>query len=180
MSWSRRELMRDLAEARARLGALDWAGDPAPVRWELEGVRSLVDHAARTHAEPPYAGMEPEVAPAVGDVAILRATGQAATGRALRALDDPLDWPGALATLAEALETARALHHRLDPFAAMQEEADHLVSVPQQIRPHPGARALDTCPSCDSPLGSGDRTWTGSYCEVCRTRWVDPEARDEP
>ena len=73
--------------------------------------------------------------------------------------------------VAEAHELAAALHRHLDPAAAGQEDRDLEIATPLRYRRHPRARELEACPHCAAPLEPGDRTFTGSYCENCRTRW---------
>lgn len=78
-------------------------------------------------------------------------------------------WPATLRSLA----LARALHHAADPAAAAAEaRADELATPLNEIALD-GARALASCPRCGAPLTSDDRTFDGSYCENCRSRFFE-------
>ncbi|GEM_PF-2114656 len=64
------------------------------------------------------------------------------------------------------------------PEIAEEEARNQELDTPLRTLVRPDARALQTCPHCGASLGSDDRTYTGSYCEACRTLWEpsDPEA----
>ena len=64
------------------------------------------------------------------------------------------------------------LHHLGDPDTAAAEAREEDLATPLRELHHPEARALTRCPHCGAPLDSGDRTFDGSYCEGCRTRWL--------
>jgi len=72
-----------------------------------------------------------------------------------------------------------ALHHIADPDAAAAEARDQELATPLREISLEGARSLQTCPHCGAPLGRGDRTFTGSYCENCRTRYFEPAQRTD-
>ncbi|MEQ1571483.1 MAG: hypothetical protein ABMA64_38000 [Myxococcota bacterium] len=175
-----RERARDLDEVRRRLAAVGWTpdDDPEARRRELEGVAALVAHVIEAHASPPAVVPPgpPRPDPSTLDDAL--SAGAAATRRAARALDPAPEAGAALVPLAhavaDALAAAVVAHHRLDPFAEMDEEDAERSAVPDQVTARADARALVQCPTCGSPLGRDDRTATGTYCEVCRTRWIEP------
>jgi len=77
------------------------------------------------------------------------------------------------------LALAVALHHIADPDAAAAEARDQELATPLREISLEGARSLQTCPHCGAPLGRGDRTFTGSYCENCRTRYFEPAQRTD-
>lgn len=88
---------------------------------------------------------------------------------------------GALAELETALDIAgraaaraRLLADRENPVAAARRAEQEAWAVPVREVEHPAARTLTTCPSCGASLGSDDRTFTGSFCENCGTRWNLP------
>lgn len=84
-------------------------------------------------------------------------------------------WPAAQRCLA----LAHALHHAADPAAAEAEAREDEVSTPLHEVSLAGARSLDICPRCGARLTADDRTYDGSYCEVCRSRFFEPAPRDE-
>jgi len=88
---------------------------------------------------------------------------------------------GALTELETALDTvgratARAglLADLEDPMAAARRAEEEAWANPVREAEHPAARSLTACPMCGAPLGSDDRTFTGSFCENCGTRWNLP------
>lgn len=64
------------------------------------------------------------------------------------------------------------LHYTLDPEIAKQDEDWNLLATPLREENHPLARSIGFCPNCGASLTSDDRTFNGSYCENCRTRWI--------
>jgi len=64
------------------------------------------------------------------------------------------------------------LHRKADPLKAAQEDYLQLLATPLQEEYHPSARSLDSCIRCGAKLTADDRTFDGSYCESCRTRWI--------
>jgi hypothetical protein len=103
-----------------------------------------------------------------GEVASLRP-------RAIVAFETMLGvaWPAAQRCLA----LAHALHHAADPAAAAAEAGEDELTTPLNEVSLDGARALDICPRCGAPLTGDDRTFDGSYCESCRTRFFEPAPR---
>lgn len=81
--------------------------------------------------------------------------------------------------VSRCLTLAVALHHIADPDAAAAEARDQELATPLREISLEGARSLQTCPHCGAPLGRGDRTFTGSYCENCRTRYFEPAQRTD-
>lgn len=79
--------------------------------------------------------------------------------------------------VSRCLALAVALHHLSDPEAAAAEARDEELATPLREMSIEGARELQTCPHCGAPLGPGDRTFTGSFCENCRTKYVEPALR---
>jgi hypothetical protein len=63
------------------------------------------------------------------------------------------------------------LSRTADPDAAAEEDQWQTLATPLKEEYHPLARSLNRCPQCDATLTSEDRTFDGSYCESCRTRW---------
>lgn len=63
---------------------------------------------------------------------------------------------------------------RADPARVEARRADEALSTPECELPLAGARTLVACPRCGLSLTGGDRTFDGSFCEACGTRWVDP------
>jgi predicted amidophosphoribosyltransferase len=55
---------------------------------------------------------------------------------------------------------------------AKQDEDWNLLATPLHEENHPLGRSLEVCPNCGASLTSDDRTFNGSYCENCRTRWI--------
>jgi hypothetical protein len=66
------------------------------------------------------------------------------------------------------------LHYLADSTAAKQDEEWQILATPLYEDTHPHAHELDLCPRCGATLTSDDRTYDGSYCESCRTRWSQP------
>jgi hypothetical protein len=89
-------------------------------------------------------------------------------GRALRAVG----------ILDAALPLVQMTAEKLDPADASTD----LWPAPKRELSHPDARALTACPFCGAALGQDDRTFTGSFCEACGTRWSEgPDgARPQP
>lgn len=92
----------------------------------------------------------------------------------------------ALTTLATALDTlihtlsalsviTRALHHALDPLETLAEAKAEELATPLFEEVHPDAASLIRCPRCGAALDWQDRTFTGTYCEGCRSAWLVPE-----
>lgn len=79
-------------------------------------------------------------------------------------------WPAALRCLA----LAQALHRAADPTAAAAEDRAGELATPLHEVALVGARALEICPRCGAPLTAEDRTFDGSCCENCRTRFLEP------
>jgi hypothetical protein len=73
-----------------------------------------------------------------------------------------------------ALELAVHLHRMLDPEAAADEDRLKELATTLRELPHAEARTLARCPQCGAPLTDGDRTFDGSLCETCGTRWYLP------
>jgi hypothetical protein len=73
-----------------------------------------------------------------------------------------------------ALDLAVSLHRLLDPEAAAEEDRLEELETPLREIPHREARTLARCPRCGAPRSEGDRTFDGSFCEACRTRWYEP------
>jgi hypothetical protein len=69
---------------------------------------------------------------------------------------------------------ATAIHRASDPAVAEEEDLWREIATPLHERPNPEARQLTICPECGSSLSRDDRTFDGSYCEHCRTRWYEP------
>jgi hypothetical protein len=82
-------------------------------------------------------------------------------------------WPLA----ARSLGLARALHRTADPAAAADDDRRDDDSTPLREVADEHARELAICPHCGARLGAGDRTFDGSYCETCRTRYYLPAGR---
>lgn len=68
---------------------------------------------------------------------------------------------------------ALRLYQTADPVKAAQEDYWQLLATPLQEEYHPSARSLNYCLRCGAILTSDDRTFDGSYCEFCRTRWIE-------
>jgi hypothetical protein len=81
-------------------------------------------------------------------------------------------WPAALRCLA----LAQALHRAADPAAAAAEDRADELATPLRELTLVGARALEICPRCGAPLTAEDRTFDGSFCENCRSRFVESPA----
>lgn len=67
------------------------------------------------------------------------------------------------------------LHREADPEAARQEDYWAIVDTPLREEHHPSALSLDSCPYCGAILTIDDRTFDGSYCENCRTNWIQQD-----
>jgi hypothetical protein len=93
--------------------------------------------------------------------------------KAMAALDAALD--ALLLTLDALLEVTRALHHALDPLDALAEAEAEELATPLFEEVHPDAASLTRCPRCGAALDWQDRTFTGTYCEGCRSAWLVPE-----
>jgi len=57
-----------------------------------------------------------------------------------------------------------------DPESAKEEDYWQLIATPLREEIHPLANSLDSCPLCGASM-TDCRTFTGSYCESCRTQW---------
>jgi hypothetical protein len=73
-----------------------------------------------------------------------------------------------------ALTLAVAFHRAADSSAAAEDDRANELAEPLRELPHVEARALTLCPHCGAHLGAGDRTFNGSYCEACRSRFYLP------
>jgi hypothetical protein len=82
-------------------------------------------------------------------------------------------WPAAQRCLA----LAQVLHHAADPAAASDEARADELATPLREVAIDAARSLSSCPRCGAPLAAEDRTFDGSYCESCRTRFFQLEPR---
>lgn len=114
----------------------------------------------------------------IAEVAMLRGNDATSLRPRVTSAADTLQrvaWPAALRCLA----LAQALHHAADPDAAATEARAEELATPVCEMALDGARSLDTCPRCGAPLTADDRTFDGSYCENCRTRFFEPASRTE-
>ncbi|MEA5514775.1 hypothetical protein [Nodularia sp. UHCC 0506] len=68
---------------------------------------------------------------------------------------------------------ALRLNLEADPDRQARDDYWRMVSTPLNQNYHPSARSLDFCPTCGAILTSDDRTFDGSYCEECRTAWIE-------
>ena len=68
---------------------------------------------------------------------------------------------------------AYRLHRAADPVQAAEDDHWQLIATPLHEDYHPLARTLDTCPRCGAAISEDDRTFDGSYCESCRSRWFN-------
>ncbi len=66
------------------------------------------------------------------------------------------------------------LYKSVAPEEVAQEEYWQNLSIPLHEETHPLARNLEHCPRCRAVLTREDRTFDGSFCESCRTRWDEP------
>jgi hypothetical protein len=84
------------------------------------------------------------------------------------------DTPQALLSIQYGLvDVTSGIEH--DVLKAAQEDYWQLLATPLQEEYHPSARSLDSCIPCircGAKLTADDRTFDGSYCESCRTRWI--------
>ena len=72
------------------------------------------------------------------------------------------------------------LHRAADPMEAVEEDYWQHLATPRRQEYHSLARSLDFCPHCGAELSSDDRTFNGSYCESCRTAWIQsPQSSEE-
>ncbi|WNZ26894.1 hypothetical protein HJG54_34270 [Leptolyngbya sp. NK1-12] len=73
------------------------------------------------------------------------------------------------------LGQAVQFHRDADPVAAAAEDYWAIVDTPLREEHHPAALQLAYCPYCGAKLTSEDRSFDGSYCENCRTRWIQTD-----
>lgn len=73
-----------------------------------------------------------------------------------------------------AAKHTRLLADLQNPTAAAWRAEQEVRSTPVREAEHAAARTLTMCPECGSSLGPDDRTFTGSFCENCGTRWNLP------
>jgi hypothetical protein len=66
------------------------------------------------------------------------------------------------------------LYYKLNPQIAKEDEEWNILYTPLREQIHPFARSLDICLNCGAVLTNEDRTFIGSYCKNCRTRWDEP------
>lgn len=92
--------------------------------------------------------------------------------RALEQLFEILDYQIWLKSQQLYLQAVQ-LHRTTDPVQAAQEDYWQLLATPLQEESHPLARRLNSCPRCGASLTQEDRTFDGSFCEFCRTRWIE-------
>ena len=71
---------------------------------------------------------------------------------------------------------ALALKYAVEPAAALEDTIGSALETPLRTEFNPEAKRLARCPRCGGSLSDEDRTFSGSYCETCRTRWE--ESRD--
>jgi hypothetical protein len=118
------------------------------------------------------AALEPARA-AVIEIAATRGGNAASLRPRVRSIAETLwrvAWPAALRCLA----LAQSLHRAADPTAAAAEDRADELATPLRELVLVGARALEICPRCGAQLTAEDRTFDGSYCENCRTRFLEP------
>jgi len=163
----------DAAGLRERLGSLE-----ALVVDDLGGhVRSVVDASPPAAASPPtpVPSDEPRTQLAQQLEALATALADAAALVAAPApmLDrlDMLVSQQAMPAVRAALTLAVALHRAADPMAAHDDDQADELATPLREVALEGARVLVACPHCGGALGRADRTFDGSYCEACRTRF---------
>jgi hypothetical protein len=65
------------------------------------------------------------------------------------------------------------LERAANPEKYAMEDYLEMLATPLHEIYHPSACSLSFCPSCGTPLTGDDRTFVGSYCEVCRTAWIE-------
>lgn len=162
----------DPAALRARLASLE-----SLVVVDLGGhVRSVVDpRPASATASSPAPSDDPhqQLAAQLDTLATALAAAAALVAVPAPVLDalDVLIAQQAVPAVRAALTLAVALHRAADPLAAAAaDQADELATPLREVT-IAAARALVVCPHCDAALGRDDRTFGGSYCEACRTRF---------
>lgn len=175
-----RELAIELGAAAASLGEVRWDADAdaAERRWRIEEALAHIEHAMADHADPPVPNDAARRERTDVALAGALAAGRGAAERARAALAAigtgvaGVDLVPARDALRDALAAAVSAHHLVDPLAAMDEDAEAEAATPLTVGSRSDARELTVCPTCRSALGPDDRTFTGTFCEVCRTRWV--------
>ncbi|MGB3693047.1 MAG: hypothetical protein WBG70_07170 [Spirulinaceae cyanobacterium] len=82
---------------------------------------------------------------------------------------------GKVLPLSEQLyQKAVLLYKSVAPEEVAEEEYWQNLAIPLYEETHPLARSLEHCPRCGAVLTGEDRTFVGSFCESCRTRWDEP------
>lgn len=161
-----------LAEVGERLASLEtnWDGEGLPQPEDVQSDESTMLHMGLQALNSALSLALEGVDQAVGM--------QGGEPRGFEQLEDELE------QLAEVLgsrvwlqsqqlyQQALRLHRTADPLKAAQEDYLQLLATPLQEEYHPSARSLDSCIRCGAKLTADDRTFDGSYCESCRTRWI--------
>lgn len=180
------------AQLRSRMGSLD-ATVGEDIWGHAQQALYLVDGSAVMTKYATTSADEQRVVPEAGEhfaqqmtaleVALRAANGLVATAQATGDLSEVRDSlrqlvsvlrEGALPAVRTSLVFAVGFHRLANPSEAVQEDRDGELAEPLRELPHADARTLIVCPCCGAPLGSGDRTFEGSYCEACRTRFIPP------
>jgi hypothetical protein len=73
-------------------------------------------------------------------------------------------WPVMVRLFYQAVQ----IHNIVDPDQVSDQAED---DTPLRELTHPQARSLTSCPWCHASLSADDRTFDGSYCEMCQTLW---------